>query len=103
MAYSSDVNSKIITFLSRAQTKMSLLSKEIADKVSRRKPYRTYESEAELGFDLVSFIEALDNNYNDWTEDQILQYIQFWDNKARLTNYPYVQRSRFNVNVNFNA
>lgn len=103
MAYSTDVNSRIITFLSRAQTKMSVLSKEIADKVSKRKPYHTYESEAELGYDLVSFVQAIDNNYNDWTEDQILHFIQFWDNKARLTNYPYVQRSRFNVNINFDA
>lgn len=103
MAYSTEVNSKIITFLSRAQTKMSLLSREIADKVSKRKPYRTYEHEAELGYELVSFIQALDNNYNDWTEDEILKYIQFWDNRARLTNYPFVQRSRFNVNINFDA
>lgn len=103
MAYTTELNSKIIDFLSRAQTKMSLLSREIADKVTRRKPYRTYESAAELGFGLVSFVKALDNNYNTWTEDEILRYIQFWDNKARLTNYPYVQRFRFNVNINFDA
>jgi hypothetical protein len=101
MPYTTDVNEEIVNFLSRAQTKLAELSKVVAEKVDKRRPYLSYSAEVDLGYELDCFIRALDNNYNDWTEAEIIRYIHFWDNRAKVTNYPYVQRERFNVNINF--
>lgn len=101
MAYTTDTNAEIVQFLSRAQTKIGEVAKSIAKHVSKGRRVRAYYEDMLLAFQLDCFIKALDNNYNDWTENEIIQYIHHWDNKAKLRNYPYVQRTRFNVNINF--
>src|SRR5688572_22301723 len=99
--YTTDTNREIIEFFSRAQSKIGDIATEIARHVAARRKKDAYYDDMVLAFSLDSFIKALDNNYNDWTEDEILRYISYWDNKANLRNYPYVQRTRFNVNINF--
>ena len=99
--YSTEVNTEIINFLSRAQTKIAEISAEIADKVSKRRAYESYREQLEMAWELECFIDALDNNYNSWTEAEIVRYVHYWDNRAKIRNYPYVFRERFNVRINF--
>jgi hypothetical protein len=99
--YTTDTNTEIVNFLSRAQSHIGAVAKSVAKHVSKRRPVDSYINEMKQAYQLDCFIEALDNNYNDWTEKEIVRYIHFWDSKCKLRQYPYVQRGRFNVNINF--
>jgi len=99
MAYTTDTQNEIQIFLSRAQSYLGEKSSDIAHKVANQKPIASYIDDLKQAYMLDSFIKALDNDLNDWTEKEIVQYIDFWDSKLRLTKYPYVQRSAYNLNV----
>lgn len=99
--YTTDTNREIIEFFSRAQSKIGDISKRISSSVYKRKKVDAYYDDMVLAFHLDCFVKAIDNNYNTWSEDEIIQYMNYWDNKANLRSYPYVQRDRYNVNINF--
>lgn len=101
MAYTTDTNAEIVSFISRAQSKISEIAQKMVKHISRRHEVKTYYADMVLAFQLDCFVKALDNNYNDWSEDEIIKYIHYWDSKAWLRKYPYVQRTRYNVNINF--
>ena len=97
MPYSSDLNTKILTFLNRAQSKIAQTAKLIANKVSEGTPYQTYKDEVETAEGLASFVESLDNVFNDWTELEISQFIDKWTAKANLNSIAYVEHDTFNT------
>lgn len=101
MPYSSDINSKIVTFINRAQTKLGSISTTIAKKVSKDARYESYRDDAELGYQLDSFVKALDNNWNNWTEHEIEECIEMWNAKASLNNFPYFTHTQYNYNIKF--
>lgn len=99
MAYTTDTNTEITEFFSRAQTWLGEKSIEVSKKVANKKPVSTYLEDIKLGFLVDAFIRALDNQQNDWTEKEIVQYIHFWDAKLGLRKYPYIQRTAYNLNI----
>lgn len=101
MAYTDPVNTKILTFLNRAQTKIGEVCILVADKVSEEARYETYKDEAETAYGLLSFIRSLDNNFNDWTEAEIVQFIDKWNAKANLNSVPYFNHGNFNQRITF--
>ncbi len=101
MAYTDPTNTKILTFLNRAQTKIGEVSILVAEKVSNEARYETYKDEAEIAYGLISFIRSIDNNFNNWTEAEIVQYIDKWTAKANLNAVPYFEHSSFNLNIVF--
>lgn len=101
MAYTSATNTKILTFLNRAQTKIGQVSILVADKVSEEAPYETYKDEAQTAYGLLSFVRALDNLHNDWTEAEIINYIDKWTAKANLNSVPYFDHGSFNNRITF--
>lgn len=101
MPYSEPVNTKILEFLNRAQTKIGLVSILIADKVSEDARYETYRDEVEIAYGLLSFVRSLDNNFNDWTELEIIQFIDKWNAKANLNSVPYFDHNPFNERLSF--
>lgn len=103
MAYSDPVNTKILTFLNRAQTKIGQVSILVANKVSEDARYETYKDEAETAYGLISFTKSLDNNFNDWTEAEIVKFIDIWTAKANLNAVPYFEHSSYNLNIVFSS
>lgn len=101
MAYTTDTNNEIVTFLNRAQSYLGETATSVSKKVAARKPGSSYIDDLKLAYMLDSFIKSLDNDQNDWTEKEIVQYIQYWDAKLNLRQYPFVQRSAYNLNVSF--
>lgn len=101
MPYTSATNTKILEFLNRAQTKIGLVSILVANKVSEDARYETYKDEVEIAYGLLSFCRSLDNNFNDWTEAEIIQFIDKWTAKANLNSVPYFEHSELNLNVQF--
>jgi hypothetical protein len=101
MAYTSATNTEILTFLNRAQTKIGLVSILVADKVSEDARYETYKDQAEIAYGLLSFVRSLDNNFNDWTEAEIIQFIDKWTAKANLNSVPYFDHGNFNQRITF--
>jgi hypothetical protein len=101
MAYSDPVNTKILTFLNLAQTKIGEVSRIIATKVSEEARYETYKDNAEIAYGLLSFIRSLDNNFNDWTEAEIVKYIDLWNAKANLNAVAYFDHPNFNQRITF--
>lgn len=99
--YSDAVNTEILTFLNRAQTKIGEVSVIVADKVSEDARYETYKDEAETAYFLLSFIRSLDNNFNDWTEAEIVQFIDKWTAKANLNQVAYYDHGNFNLRITF--
>lgn len=102
MSYTSATNTKIVTFLNLAQTKIGEAASAVATAVSEAAPYQTYEDEAMMAYELLSFIRSLDSNFNDWTEAEIIKYIDKWNAKASLSNVAYLEHSELNVNIVFN-
>lgn len=101
MAYTSATNTKILEFLNRAQTKIGLVSILVADKVSEDARYETWKDEVEMAYGLLSFIRSLDNNFNDWTELEIIKFIDIWNAKANLNSVPYFDHGNFNQRITF--
>lgn len=101
MAYTDSTNTKILTFLNRAQTKIGQVSIIVADKVSEEARYETYKDEAEIAYGLLSFIRSLDNNFNDWTEAEIVTFMDKWTAKANLNLVPFYDHGNFNQRITF--
>ena len=99
MAYPADLNDKIVVFINRAQTKLGVLSEDIANKVSRNARLEAYRDLSQLGFELDCFIRSLDNNFNNWTSKEVETYIELWNSKANLTHLPYFTHEAYNLNV----
>lgn len=101
--YTQDTNSKIVDFINRAQTKIGQTSVLVANKVSKKARRESYEEEAVLAFQLDSFVFSLDNQFNTWTEAEIVRCIEGWNAKAKLTEVPYFEHEEFNLNIRFSA
>ncbi len=101
MPYSTDTNNKILAFINRAQTKIANVSVLVGDKISEESRYETYKDELETAYGLLSFIRSLDNIFNDWTESEIIQYIDKWNAKANLNALPYTEHTAFNTRITF--
>ncbi len=101
MPYTSATNDEILNFLNRAQTKIGEVSILVADKVSEDARFETYRDEVEMAYGLLSFIRSLDNNFNDWTEAEIIQFIDKWTAKANLNDVPFYDHANFNERVTF--
>ena len=101
MPYTTDVNSKITQFVNRAQTKLGEIASLSADKQAKGARFDSYRDQVDLGFELHSFVNALDNNWNDWTEPQIVQYIDKWTAKANLNLTPYYEHEQYNLHITF--
>ena len=101
MAYTSAVNTKILQFLNRAQTRIAITASLIADKVSEDARYETYKDEAETAYGLLSFVRSLDNNFNNWTEAEIIQFMDKWNAKANLNQVAYFDHGNFNQRITF--
>ena len=99
MAYPADLNDKIVVFINRAQTKLGVLSEDIANKVSRNARLEAYRDQSQMGFELDCFIRSLDNNFNNWTNKEVETYIELWNAKANLTHLPYFTHEAYNLNV----
>lgn len=84
-----------------AQTKIGEVSILIATKVSEDARPETTRDEAEIAYGLLSFIRSLDNIFNDWTEAEIMQYIDKWTAKANLNSVPYFEHNNFNNRITF--
>jgi len=102
MSYSSATTTIIADFLNRAQTKIGQVSILVADRVSEGARYETTRDEVEIAYGLLSFVRSLDNNFNDWTEAEIIQYIDKWTAKANLNDVPYFDHSSYNLNIRIN-
>jgi len=101
MAYTSATNTKILQFLNRAQTRIGITASLIADKVSEDARYETYKDEVETSYGLLSFVRSLDNNFNDWTEAEIIQFMDKWNAKANLNAVAYFDHGNFNNRITF--
>jgi hypothetical protein len=101
MAYTSATNTKILEFLERAQTKVSLCCVAVTNGVSNSLPYQVYKDEAEIADGLIIFVSSLDNVFNDWTEAEIIKYIDLWTLKANLASVPFYDYTTFNTRITF--
>ncbi len=101
MAYSTPTNDKILEFLNRAQTKIGEVSVIVANKVSEDSRYETYKDELETAYGLLSFVSSLDNVFNDWTEDEIIKYIDKWNADANLNAVAFFDHGNFNTRITF--
>ncbi len=101
MAYTTDTNNKILFFLNKAQTKIGIVSVLVADKVSEDSRFESYRDELEIAYGLLSFIRSLDNIFNNWTESEIINYIDKWTAKANLNPLPYIIHTPFNNRICF--
>lgn len=101
MAYTTDVNTLIINHLSTTQSRIAAIAASVTEKVMRGKKVSSYQHLLDEAEDLLSFNEALDNNYNDWTEAEIEQLINSIASCYNTQDYPYVNRGRVNLNITF--
>lgn len=99
MAYTTDTNNKIIEFINRAQTRIGVISTTIAKKSAKSSRRESYEEESRLGYFLDCFVRSLDNNFNTWTENEIVQYIDMWTARAKLSSLPYFDHVQYNLNI----
>ena len=101
MAYTTNTNNRILDFINKAQTKIGRTSILVSDKVSEDSRYETYRDELDIAYGLLSFIRSLDNIFNDWTEPEIIKYMDKWTAKANLNPIPYINRTFFNNRISF--
>lgn len=101
MAYTTDVNTLIINHLSTTQSRIAAIAASVAEKVMRGKKVSSYQHLLDEADDLIAFNDALDNNYNDWTEAEIEQLINSIASCYNTQDYPYVNRGRVNLNITF--
>ena len=100
MEYSNETQLEIANFMNKAQTKIGELATIHAERIYNTK--KVTPSEVQLSEDLSDFMMAIDNFYNDWSEKQIIQYIDLWSNRAELDKIAYVEReSTYNININY--
>mgnify|MGYP007071564775 CR=1 FL=1 len=103
MPYTTDTNTKITEFINRAQTRIGESSTVIAERISKGSRRESFQQKSEEAFLLDAFVRSLDNTFNDWTELQIVQYIDFWTARAKLNELPYFTHSEYNLNVTFST
>jgi hypothetical protein len=104
LAYTTDTNNKVTEFINRAQTKIGEISTLIASKVAKGTRKESYQEDSELGFFLDSFIRSLDNNFNTWTESEVVQCVEMWTTRAGLgADQPYFEHEQYNLNILFST
>lgn len=102
MAYTTDTNNKIVEFINRAQTLIGETSTIIASRVSKGARRETYHQQSETGYFLDAFIASLDNQFNNWTEEEIVKCIDMWSNAVKLNNdKPYFTHETYNIRITF--
>lgn len=99
MAYTTDTNTKITTFINRAQTRIGDTSTVIASRIAKGSRRESFRDKSEEAFLLDAFVRSLDNNFNTWTELEIVQLIDVWTAKAKLNALPYFTHSEYNLNI----
>lgn len=77
---------EINNFINKAQQKIALLGIDIATATENDLPY---DDEMALSDELSSFINSLIDPWLDWDESDILRYIHFYNNKAKITDIPF--------------
>jgi hypothetical protein len=84
-------NDQIVTFINKAQNKVA----EISTKMVLSKNH----DDVELAIELLDFIENLDNEWCPWSETEISQHIEYYNNKAELNIIPFLQITGYNVSI----
>lgn len=93
------LNSDILTFISQAATKIASNSRKNAKLAKRQAGIDSYKNDLLLFQDLSDFVEALDNVYNEWTDAETRQYMEYWSSELSLADIAFINRKTFNVNI----
>ena len=86
-------NAQIVTFLNKAQNKIASLATLYVDRGG------DLPDTLNLLIELSDFIESLDSEYNDWTEDRIIKWIHEYNHRANLNEIPYLLLTGFTQNI----
>ncbi|MGB0948386.1 MAG: hypothetical protein ACPGUG_16335 [Pseudoalteromonas marina] len=84
MAYINQI--EINNFINKAQQKIALLGSDIATHTEND---TSYDDELALSDELNSLINSLIDPWLDWDEKDIMRYIHFYNNKAKITDIPF--------------
>lgn len=95
----STINSDILTFISQAATKIATNSRKNAKLAKRQAGIDAYKNDLFLFQDLSDFVKALDNFYNEWTDAETRQYMEYWSSELSLAEIAFINRKTFNVNI----
>ena len=87
---------EINNFINKAQQKIALLGSVIATATEED---LNYDSELALSDELSSLINSLIDPWIDWEEKDIMRYIHFYNNKAKITDIPYSDIPKLRMQV----
>lgn len=101
MAYSAELNDKILNVISKAQSRIrdNGVANDAAMQKDREDNNPDYLRRITESKELLLFISAIDNLHNDWTEPEFFEVLDYVDRAYFLTSYPYVPRSQYNTNI----
>lgn len=90
MAYSPEVNAEALKFLNRSQQYIGNVTYEIG---GGKDYFKTPEIEEKwkIRNALIRFNWCFDNYFNEWSEETVMKYIQFYSNIANLYIIPVVE------------
>ena len=94
MAYINQI--EINNFINKAQQKIALLGSAIA---TATEDDLNYDDELALSDELSSLINSLIDPWIDWEEKDIMRYIHFYNNKAKITDIPYSDIPKLRMQV----
>lgn len=86
MSYSKELTEKITNFFGRAQQRIVENAVENSKQVSRGDYYRQINESVHESWDLSGALLAIDNVFNDWTEDELASVIDAVEVKHLLSN-----------------
>ena len=89
---------EINSFINKAQQKIALLGVDIAIATENDVPY---VAELALSDELIDLIDSLIDPWLDWDEKDIIRYIHFYNNKAKINDIPFSDIPKLRMKVVF--